>query len=340
MGESPGSGRDRTSAPRRRSAFLWAAGVGVVVMALVGIALFLTVGNNPIVPAQASPGSDASLPTIVDGLGVLTVSEAIGRRDAGVLGDDPVAIRGYWSDASVGHSCAPPRGPTGELEIYCHDREWGITELNEPIEVIDRGGFVTEGVGPWLTPFVENELPGSAALFSLPIVNGQRFPPVPIVVIGHFDDPRAADCRPEATEICRDRLVIDRIVHFEPASVAPPAPTPSPTAFPFADPPSAPYAVDQCAEGHPIEFAGWSTLASLGIDIGASNEPAYIVITKEPIPIGDWYDDPNDGTRYRLWGQRVCYAHEWEEGAIGYTSMPGTQFREYPDGRHEPTVGP
>jgi hypothetical protein len=92
MGESPGSGRDRTSAPRRRSAFLWAAGVGVVVMALAGIALFLTVGNNPIVPAQASPGSDASLPTIVDGRGVLTVLEAIGRRDAGVLGDDPVAI--------------------------------------------------------------------------------------------------------------------------------------------------------------------------------------------------------------------------------------------------------
>jgi hypothetical protein len=40
MGESPGSGRDRTSAPRRRPAFLWAAGVGVVVMALAGIALF------------------------------------------------------------------------------------------------------------------------------------------------------------------------------------------------------------------------------------------------------------------------------------------------------------
>jgi hypothetical protein len=163
---------------------------------------------------------------------------------------------------------------------------------------------------------------------------------VPIVVVGHFNDPRAADCRPEAKELCRDRLVLDRVVHFEPEAVPTPARSPSPTPFAASDPPAALFPVDECAEGHPIEFSGWTTLGSLGIDRGAPDEIAYIVITKDPIPIGEWFDDPNDGTRYRLWGQRVCYSYEWEAGAIAYASIPGTQFREYPDGRNEPTAGP
>ena len=337
---------------RGRSTLLIAA--VAVLLTIAGGALLLTGGYRAVLPNRssqtanpattASPGptpvAQATLPTEVDGLPVLTVSEAIAKRDAGGLGTNPIAVRGYWSDGSVGHSCAPPDQTTGELEIYCHDREFGITELDEPIVVITNHGYMTEGSGPWLTPYLTEDIAGVADLFNLPIINGQRFPPTPIVVVGHFNDPRAEKCRPTARKLCRDRLVLDRIVQFQPGAVPTPAPTPTPTPFPYADPPPAPYDAASCAEGHPIKFAGWTTLSSLGIDIASPDEIAYIVITRDPIPIGGWFDDPNDGSRYRLWGQRVCYAYEWEPGATGFTAMPGTMFRESPDGHHEPTQAP
>jgi hypothetical protein len=338
--------RGRRNERHHRSILIAAA--AALVVAVGGGALLLS-GGNPFLPSDTpavttspspTPLGQASLPSTVDGRPVLTISEAIAKRDSGDLGPNAVAIRGYWSDASVAHSCQAPKGQPGVLEIYCHEREFGITELDEPIEVVSEHGFTAEGSGPWLTPYVNEGVAGVNALFSLPVINGQRFPPVPIVVVGHFDDPRTADCRPEAKQLCRDRLVIDRIVVFERNAVSTPAPTPSPTLFPFADPPPAPYAVGDCTGRHPIKFAGWATLASLGLDVAKPDEIAYIVIAKDPIPIGDWFDDPNDGTRYRLWGQRVCYAYEYDPGRIGFTAIPGTLSREYQDGRREPTQGP
>src|SRR5580765_7624874 len=108
-------------------------------------------------------------------------------------------------------SCAAPDQATGELELYCNDRMFGISELDEPIVVISKHGFATEGSGPWLTPYLTGDVAGAADLFNLPTINGQRFPPVPIVVVGHFNDPRAVKCRPIARKLCRDRLVVDRI---------------------------------------------------------------------------------------------------------------------------------
>ena len=292
------------------------------------------------VPPSPTVRAAASLPATVDGLPVMTISEAIAQRDAGTLGDHPVAISGFWSGQMVMHSCAAPNGRTGELENYCHDGEFGLTELDEHIEVVDQHGFVTVGTGPKLTPFVGNDLAGADALFNLPYVNGQLFPPVPIVVVGHFDDPRAADCRPVTRQLCKERLVLDRIVSFDPGSLPTPAPTPTPTPFPFADPPPAPYAVADCVGDNPTSFVGWKSLRELGIDLSLPDEVQFIVIARDPIPIGDWFDDPNDGSRYRLWGQRVRYGSQFEPGAIGFTALPATEFREYPDGHHEPTVGP
>ena len=335
-----GAGRRRAEQPR----WMILIAAAAAVIAVAAGAIFLGGGTSP-GPAVASarPSASAaastaapSLPASVDGQPVLTVTEAIAQRDAGALGSKPVVIGGFWSGAFMAHSCAPPTGgQTGVLEIYCHDREFGITELDEQIEELTNGGHnIVPGSGPWITPYVSQDVDGAVALFDLPIVNGQQYPPVPIVVVGHFNDKLAADCRPEALEICRDRLVVDRIVRFDPASVPSPAPTPTPTPFPFADPPPALYKVDDCAEGHPIKFAGWTTLRSLGIEIASPDEIAYIVITAKPIVIGDWYNG------YRLWGQRVCYGYPWESGAIGFTALPGTSFREYRDGHHEPTEGP
>lgn len=81
-------------------------------------------------------------------------------------------------------------------------------------------------------------------------------------------------------------------------------------------------------------------MRSLGIDVGHPDRVAYVVITRDAVPLGEWFDDPNDGSRYRLWGRRVCYGYEDEGGVIGLTAIPGSEFREYPNGSHEPTSGP
>jgi hypothetical protein len=288
-------------------------------------------------PRAVPRPSSTPVPAIVEGHPVLSVSQVLAQRGSGGLKNQPVVVAGFWSDASVAHSCAAPLEPTGDLEIYCRDGEFGITERDEPIEVIDPHGYVTPGTGPALTPYVDQNVDRAWELFSLPSINGQRYPPIPIVVLGHFDDPRAADCQSTARKLCRDRLVVDEIIHFDQLSVQPPAPTPSPTPFPVADPPPALFDTAACAEGKPVEFEGWKTLGSLGIDVGDPEATAYIVITRDPIVIGDWIDDPNgSGHRFRTWGQRVCYGTEGEPGFIGYTAMPGTSYREWDDGRHEP----
>ncbi|MEX2546385.1 MAG: hypothetical protein WD830_01190 [Chloroflexota bacterium] len=153
-------------------------------------------------------------PATVDGLPLLRVGDVIAARAAGGLRGARVAVYGYWSDGSVGHSCAPPSEPTGELELYCHDGEWGITELQEAIVVVDNSGGVTPANGPHLTPFVPAAVSGADDLFRIAHVRMPGFAPVPITVVGHFDDPRAADCRPQSRQLCLDRLVVERIVQL------------------------------------------------------------------------------------------------------------------------------
>lgn len=193
-----------------------------ILVALVGMALLI-------------PG--APPPTVVDGLPVLSVSDVLAQRAGGGLRNQPVAVGGYWSDGSVAHMCAPPLGQPGVLELYCADGEFGITERNEPITLVGRfHQFVYIAQGPHLTPFFEQGEPGTGSYWH-PDGTGWGSPPVPIVVVGHFDDPRADLCQASARQICLDRLVVDRIAYFNPglARWPPGIPTPEPT-----DPPAPP----------------------------------------------------------------------------------------------------
>ena len=280
-------------------------------------------------PGVPSPSPSAqAFPATVDGLPVLTVGEVLAARAAGGLRNQAVAVGGYWSDRSSGHSC--PAQQTGDLEIYCHDGEYGITERDEPITVIDDNGHITRASVRHLTPWVPKA--PSASLFNLPWTNGQPYPPVPIVVVGHFDDPRAAECRPQARQLCRDRLVIDRIALFDPSSVPAPTPTPIPTPFPIADPPPALFTTGRCYKGEPTSFIGWTTTAELNIQ-GDLPGYVYAMVTRDVIPIGNWYDSPKaPGHKARWWGRGVCFTQR--PGGIFFGAVNGTSFLEVDDGRH------
>lgn len=141
--------------------------------------------------------------------GGASVSDLLAARDSGEVGSRQVRLSGYWSSLGGGHSCAPPMAPPGELEIYCHDGEFGITEWNEPIAVLTADFRMITTQGPHLTPWLSDDhwrrLGGPS-----------QDRPARITVLGHFDDPRAKECQPDAVQLCRDRFVIDEIVEFRP----------------------------------------------------------------------------------------------------------------------------
>jgi hypothetical protein len=266
-------------------------------------AVAVDISPIPTPPATAEPPTPS--PDRLAGLQVYAVGELLELRSDGQIGGEPVGLRGFWSDRSVMHSCSAPESPPGELQIRCHDGEWGITERDEPIGTLTVDSRFLPPDGPALTPFVDEAL--AQRLFTLPFINGQHYPPVPIVVVGHFDDPRADDCQPDARQLCRDRLVVDEIVEFDPQAVPTPRVTPSPSPFPFDDPPPAPFAAAKCAGDVPYSFVGWGRLSDYGLEIGG-DEVVYLVVTGEP--------------QQQSGGWKVCWAHEWEHGSFAAVSRP------------------
>lgn len=288
-------------------------------------------------PSAAAPPSRApasTLPAVVDGLQVKTVPEVLAERSTGELKDQPVALGGFWSDRNFAHSCVPPLEPPGALELYCHDGEWGITEEREAILVL-KDNQVIPAQSPHLTPWVPEKL--QQQLFALPVINGQRFPPVPILVVGHFDDPRAKECRTEAEQLCADRFVLDQIVSFDVDSVPPPAATASPTPFP-STPPAALFTTDSCYDGVPKSFIGWTTTDKLAIQFEREGH-VFAMVTRDVIPIGDWFETADyPGHQARWWGQGVCVSQDGN--VVEFGSVGGTTFLALDDGRRIPGQAP
>jgi len=143
--------------------------------------------------------SSTKMPTESPGPHVYSISELLADRAADKVSGGPITLAGFWSYLEVPSSClAPLDGEPGELELYCSGGDDGITELDEPILAIV--GELNEPVvakGPHLTPFVP-EGGWARLLFDRPHASGSQ--PVPIVVVGHMDDPRARSVPAEGAE--------------------------------------------------------------------------------------------------------------------------------------------
>ena len=315
--------------------------VGRVRLVLAVAAIVLVGGLVAIAIGSRRP----DILTTVDGLPVMTVSEALAAHAAVQLPGGQVAVRGWWSDGEVGHSCVPSMEPVGELELRCIDGEYGIAERNEPMFVVDMSsGVVTyEAQGPHLTPFISESVDRIEDLFGLPIINGQRYPPVPIVVRGHFDDPRAAQCLATAHQLCLARLALDRVVQFDPGSVPTPAVTAEPTAFPDP-PPAALFDASACAGDVPYSFVGWTTTAALELPYERPGH-VYAMVTRDAVVLtaDGWADDPNgSGHKFQMWGQKICIAEEGpgHEGEMGFGNVPGSAYVLWDDGLKVPGDNP
>ena len=285
-------------------------------------------------PGVTVPTANASPAVVATGT-VMTVSQFLAAAATGSLPDAPLLLRGYWSDRSFPHSC--PALVVTPLEDTCHVHEWGITEENEAALEFTNDG-TTRATGPAIWPFVDDESIVKR-LFALPLIDGLPHPPVPIVVEGHVSDPRAAECLREAQDGCRQRLVIDRLVEFDPDGVPRPTPSPTPSPFPFDSPPPAQFPTDVCLGGADVDFAGWIRYDELRL--AGESDPSrvvYAVIGRDDIVLKEWGATPSDPSKQRrLWGRRLCYAQESATTIIlQFEEVPGSTYWEYDDGTREP----
>jgi hypothetical protein len=294
------------------------------------------------VTSAITPRPVPSLPTTVDGQPVMTVSQLLTARADGAAKRGPYALRGYWSVPDYPFSCPAPMAEPGVLELYCGGMRFGITERDELALTIVRSANETSAhgpSGPVLVPYVSDE---QYRQLLLSPVGDQPHAPVPIVVTGHFDDPRAALCQPEARQACIDRFVVDTIVMFDPASVGDPTPAPTGTPFPFDSPPAAPFGVGRCRAGETdplplFSFVGWMPGDQLqsGMGVDYSGVTLFVAITLAAVPLGTWSDA---SPRWRPMGRMICVGREGEPGGVQFDYVPGSSYRQFEDGSTAPPL--
>jgi hypothetical protein len=302
----------------------------VVLLALAWIAFIgiVLIGSVPGAPdAETSPRATAI--TSVDGLPVRGVGAVLALRRAGGLRDQPVVVGGYWTNRSRPHSCVPPTGQPGLLEHYCSDGEYGITERNEPILRYVEPARAVPATGPSLTPQFDLDAAKGDFLFMSQF--GFELPPLPIVVRGHFDDPRASDCRPEARQLCLDRLVVDRVVLFDIESAWAATPPLVQATFPDGEARPAPFGPDECPQVTDPGFVGWTVPAAIGLP--DEEGLVWVMVSRDDeVVYGDWTDDPaGSGRRLRMLAKQMCAARASDE-LVTRGPMPTSMYLEWSDG--------
>ena len=179
-----------------------AAALGLLAVVLGGP---LLAGSPPTTTdPSVSPSPAASdVGETVFGLPVIDVRAAAAIRDAGV-DERAIAVRGWL--AFDGTECpAVDEGLVSPLQLGCEGQRRAL--LAEPDPAL---------VGPGADP--------DPSVLLRPLLDWA--PDVPpgevaeLVVVGHFDDRRAALCPPDEVQTCRDRFVVDRLVSVDGREVA------------------------------------------------------------------------------------------------------------------------
>jgi hypothetical protein len=136
---------------------------------------------------------------------LLEVSDLLAVRDGGDLDAREVFVHGWLAMPPFAPSCPAPAFEQIALERTCPDyMTWLMQDPERLYEVRPNGASAGPPVGPALNAKL-------LQTSDLPAVS--RDTPAEVIAMGHFDDHRAAFCRPEAVQACREAFVIDRILH-------------------------------------------------------------------------------------------------------------------------------
>jgi len=198
---------------RRGGILAVAAALTVVVAVSVGLAFqpgppgTAGPGSSPAVPAPtAEPPTSpptADFPAEILGLPTISVARALEIRDASPASSGPLAVRG-WYAAAPPIFCPYP-GDVDALERACPDSASFLMDVPQETVVVRLDGFEgREPVGAALNPrFIGIAGPGAR---TWPDIR-----PLPVVLIGHWHDPRSMFCSTSARAGCLEAFVIDAV---------------------------------------------------------------------------------------------------------------------------------
>ncbi len=208
------SDRGRASLGWRR--FVPAMAMLALVALVVALAASMTViGGHPTHDGAMSPGTSMSSPTtarpeetsVVLGLPITTVADAIAVRDAGI-DDREIAIRGWYTPFYPLRACGrfTDKNPLSPLQMGCPDLFLWLMQNPERLSTVTSTGMSWRGpAGPAISPDLDDIDMSWTGRYEPPRL-------VELVVIGHFDDRRSFACPADEIEACRDRFVVDRVV--------------------------------------------------------------------------------------------------------------------------------
>jgi hypothetical protein len=205
--------RARATPIRRRSVVpAWAGAVAAVLVVTLGGGVLLWARASAPEPSPSPPQTALPAPPGVDefpaevlGLAVVSVSEAIAQRDAG-LDDTEIAVRGWMSGMPPIECPAPAEVPT-PVELVCPESlgSW-LTEQAEATWTVEEGGLSGgPPSGPALQPIFDAAAP--RATIEGAGRTGLDPTPLPVVLVGHFDDHRSLLC--SDVDACRRNFIVD-----------------------------------------------------------------------------------------------------------------------------------
>jgi len=165
--------------------------------------------SNPPESALSLPHSqrpEASSPSEVSGLRVLTVGDAFELLRAGKLDGRAVAVAGYFGEFIP--SCPFPGRYIGPLEGWCDMRVLADTPAGARLCTMSGNTTGCHGPGPGqLQPFFVSETSGMVSGFA-GNPNGE---PTAVIVIGHGGDARQWLCDASKQDQCAHAFVVDRV---------------------------------------------------------------------------------------------------------------------------------
>ena len=197
-----------------------AFGLILVAVFVAGLALRST-------PAPAASAAPEGVPKAVDGLAVLTVSQALAADASGGQSSDVLVAVGGWFNPIPAHSCPPPMPSAAALEYTCTGADSILlTETRQELVTIAiASDFNSINFGVPSDPYVyARELPGTDIGSLLPDRDPSRpetYKPLQAVLVGHFHDPRAAACSTDQRPRCESAFVVDRLAWLDGRSYGP-----------------------------------------------------------------------------------------------------------------------
>jgi hypothetical protein len=176
---------------------------------LVGIPRGLTLTFSEPVPASevtivksSAPSSPApsESPVVSTVVGEpISVRAALEHRDND-LDDTEIAVKG-WLVALAVECLGTPEPPVSPAELHCGDGLVWLAE--EPPTPVGQG--LVQPEPPAFNVLVRPETYKQVVV----VQPGQ---PVEVIVLGHFDDHRAAQCRTDQVETCRRNFLVDAVL--------------------------------------------------------------------------------------------------------------------------------